>query len=654
MPGMPIRFLFRCFFTVATGAILAIPASAQKKTDTLPTPVDSSRFFYFTASRFSPDTVLLTEITHKLHGFQYYHARQINTGNIGSAEKAFSPYIIPAPGFSRGRSYFDYFGYDNLRNRKFFSVKKPYTRIVAVLGQKQEQVIAITHAQNIGKNLNVAFGFDRIRSDGFYLRQNTNNTAVNMTSSFRGPGKRYALLTNFYWTSADVAENGGIVNDELFEDNPSTNRQLIGVKISSAETNERKRGAWIKQYRAFGEKGYDTISRGDSAKPARVRMKVAPRSALYLETSIEDRDFKYFDTDTSSGVYSTIYRDSAETNDSTHLLKMDNAFGWQYLRKIPPRDFSVSKAGIGIRHQFGKLNNDTIRTTFSDILAEANLRFTFRHFLPDKSTAHKTYPDLPGIYLDLFSQYVVSGTHAGDMKAITRFSFQQANGNRLSIGADWTQREPDWLYKHYSGNHYRWQNDFSKTGLLHAVAEGELFRANLKAGLQVFNYSRPLYFDSVSLPAQLNGDLLIPGAFVNHKLKAGWFNLWSEIQYNRIADTAVIRIPELVVRESVFADFILFKKALMMQIGADVFYHTTYYADDYNPNLAQYQLQSSRKFGNYPFVDLWLSIKIKPVRIFVKMEHLNSGLMGNTYYFTQHYPQNDRALKVGFSWIFND
>lgn len=631
-------------------------ASAQntdKKKDSAAYPVDSTRYFVFTENAFGPDSLLLSDLVNTLDGFQQYHTRQINTGNIGAAEKSFALPIAPAPGFSWRRSGFDYFGFDR-NNARYFSVKRPYSRIIAVIGQKQEQVVSISHAQNFGSNLNVAFNFDRIRSQGFYLRQNTNNTGVNLLSNFRSRGKRYAFLTNFYWTAAEIAENGGILNDDLFENNPSTNRQLVGVKIGTAETSEWKRGAWTRQYWAFGEKVTDTVSRGDSTKPLRTSTRIIPQTALFLEASVDERAHRYYDTDTSSGVYDVVYRDSVLTSDSIHVLKFDNALGWQYLRRIPPAGATFSKARIALRQQAGRISTDTLRENFSDLIAEAGFRFTFRHDSVPAGEKLIRRDDYNGIYFDAAAQYFFSGTHAGDAHAFAAFVIRQTGGNRFAFSADWNYRTPDWIYRHYSGNHYRWLNDFSKTGLLTLLLEADLFRSDLKIGAGIYNYSRPLYFDSLTLPQQWDGSLLVPAAYAVHHLKAGWFHLRSDLRYQQLPDTAVIRLPVFVARESVYADLLVFRNALRLQTGFDLFYHTAYYAEDYNPNLSQFQLQGSRKFGNYPFVDFWVSLKIKPVRIFAKLEHLNSGLMEYNYYFIRHYPQNDRAFKVGFSWVFND
>ena len=65
-------------------------------------------------------------------------------------------------------------------------------------------------------------------------------------------------------------------------------------------------------------------------------------------------------------------------------------------------------------------------------------------------------------------------------------------------------------------------------------------------------------------------------------------------------------------------------------------------------------LQYDTKYGNYPFIDFFINTKIKAVRAFFKIDHLNSGWIGNKYQMTPNYPMNDRAFKLGISWRFYD
>ena len=90
------------------------------------------------------------------------------------------------------------------------------------------------------------------------------------------------------------------------------------------------------------------------------------------------------------------------------------------------------------------------------------------------------------------------------------------------------------------------------------------------------------------------------------------------------------------------------------QIGFDVFYFSSYYANSYVPALTLFKIQDNVKVGDYPFIDLFINLQVKDVSMFFKIDHLNSGFMGNNFYLTPNYPTNTRAFKFGFNWLFND
>jgi len=86
----------------------------------------------------------------------------------------------------------------------------------------------------------------------------------------------------------------------------------------------------------------------------------------------------------------------------------------------------------------------------------------------------------------------------------------------------------------------------------------------------------------------------------------------------------------------------------------NLYYNTKYYADAYNPALGVFHQQNEKKLGNYPYLDVFLNIKLKRTRFFLKYEHLNSGWIYKNYFSALHYPRNEGMFKAGISWTFYD
>jgi hypothetical protein len=72
------------------------------------------------------------------------------------------------------------------------------------------------------------------------------------------------------------------------------------------------------------------------------------------------------------------------------------------------------------------------------------------------------------------------------------------------------------------------------------------------------------------------------------------------------------------------------------------------------PALRSFYIQDERKYGNYPYFDIFLNAKIKRARLFFKYEQLNSSFMPQNYFISPHYPNPDASFTFGVLWqMFN-
>jgi hypothetical protein len=72
------------------------------------------------------------------------------------------------------------------------------------------------------------------------------------------------------------------------------------------------------------------------------------------------------------------------------------------------------------------------------------------------------------------------------------------------------------------------------------------------------------------------------------------------------------------------------------------------------PASQVFYLQDRYTTGEYPFLDVYLNARIRPVNIFVKIENVLYGYAGKSYSFVPGYYQPDRAFRFGISWMFFD
>jgi hypothetical protein len=93
---------------------------------------------------------------------------------------------------------------------------------------------------------------------------------------------------------------------------------------------------------------------------------------------------------------------------------------------------------------------------------------------------------------------------------------------------------------------------------------------------------------------------------------------------------------------------------LDLQLGADVRYHTAYFAPAYMPSTSQFHTQSDVKIGNYPVVNLYLNFHLKRTRLFIEYYHINQLFMKGSIFSMPNYPINPALLKAGLLWNFYD
>ncbi|HTL80268.1 MAG TPA: putative porin, partial [Bacteroidia bacterium] len=255
---------------------------------------------------------------------------------------------------------------------------------------------------------------------------------------------------------------------------------------------------------------------------------------------------------------------------------------------------------------------------------------------------------------------IVSGNNAGDHDIRLTTIRPNTNWDAIWADAELSRRHPDFLYDHYSGNHYRWQNDFSATDHeMVRVNWQEFFGKEMKfhsvLSAAYHSYSNLLYFDSAyQIPQQYNGTITAYEIRLKLFGGVGPVRTLTDATFNSIASSSPIHLPKYIVRESLYGEFNLFKNALLLQTGIDATYFSSFYCDAYNANLSQFFVQNSYSTSDYVYLDVWLAMKIKPVRIFVKADNVNSFISGKRYMLVPHAPQNDFCMKFGVSWVFND
>ena len=226
---------------------------------------------------------------------------------------------------------------------------------------------------------------------------------------------------------------------------------------------------------------------------------------------------------------------------------------------------------------------------------------------------------------------------------------------------------PTFYYRHYHARHFWWDND-NLDKILHSRIEGLFHYSKTKTTLRVavdeiqnytymamgYNIADDKRTGNTIDVRQKGGSLSLITLALEQNFKLGPLNWENMITYQKSTDNDVLPVPDLNIYTNLYLRFKI-ARVLKCDFGADGRFFTKYYAPDYSPALGQYAVQTGdnrTKVGEYPVVNVYANFHLKQTRFFVMMSHVNAGSGSRNYFFTPHYPLNQRIFRFGVSWNF--
>ena len=91
---------------------------------------------------------------------------------------------------------------------------------------------------------------------------------------------------------------------------------------------------------------------------------------------------------------------------------------------------------------------------------------------------------------------------------------------------------------------------------------------------------------------------------------------------------------------------------MYLQTGITVKSFDKYYADEFNPVLNEFYLQTDKLIGNYPLIDVFANARVQRARLFLKFENINALWDGGKYWVTPTQPYLDFRVRFGIIWTF--
>lgn len=616
LSSMPVIARILLFLPAFLASILSFSQS-----DTLsPSKKDTIHLRFFNASTFLCEGNYLNRDT-TLYGFQRYWIRN-STGNPGSAVVPLRAMVDESyEGFRYWANPFEDYLFTK-ENATFYTTKSPYTNLTLVSGAtKEEQIFKGVHTQNINKNWNFAGGFQRYRSDGDFLRQRNTHTSAFLNSNYSSGKGNYFLLAHLFYNNLNAQENGGIEDEGLFEEVGFQDKKYVPVRLTAAQRRIWTKGVYLKQF--FGH------SSGDPDSTVKEKAK-----GFFTHTfHIEDNRTRYRDENPDLTYYPNLFRDSLLTVDSTYFSTIENEVAWQFNNKT---GLCQPNARIGIKHQLARVKQYEIDSVINNFIVNGEVSGR-----------------LMSATWDMAGSYCVAGANAGDIFSEVKLVLPlKYASNTFTLRGGYSLIEPAFLFNRFLSNHFDWSYQWNKSQTTFAGVSFKNKRYRLEAGSSITRYNNLLYFDVAARPKQFNGSVDVATAFVKKDFFLGKWVITNNVLYQYIPDKSILRLPELITQSSIYYENALFKKALQMEIGAELIYTTEFLGNSYMPATGQFYHQNQILIGNYPYIDLFINFKIKTVRAFIKYEHVDAGFLGNRYYYSPLYPTDDGSFAIGISWDF--
>ncbi|MBL7934417.1 MAG: hypothetical protein JNM51_01260 [Bacteroidia bacterium] len=561
-----------------------------------------------------------SKIDTSITDFQNYYPRNSN-GHMGlPSAPMYIRYQPKSLGFNMQTAPFqnDMIDADQI---KYYQTKGPYASLTGIAGSKQEQMFKLLFSNTFKNKLNLTLAFNRYSGIGFYTKQQSFTNNFYTSSNYVAKSGRAGYYAYFLFNKVKYQENGGISNDSLFLEDITVNKLLLPVNLNNAKREYRTT--------SFDFNPWFRLNKTEDSSTVLSHV-------IDYQLNYSGSFTKYTDLNIASeGFYKVFYLDTVSTKDSTHWRTINN--GLNYTLKINPIH---AKLKLGIKNELNQV-----------------YQYLDSSFINNSVNA--------GLYVSknkyngfVKANYIFEGSNTNDYSVEFCNEYIQNIANIpfvLNLNAGIEKRHPDFIFNTWLSNHYSWRNQFSPTDKFQSTFSIATLDNRFDAGVVYQSIHNLIYFNELAVPEQTPVGIQNVSAFI-HKEFLLFKHLGINARYNYQSSSyqSIVSIPNHVLNGALYYQGNLFKRALQIQIGFNAQYFSEFYGYAYMPATNQYYVQTTKTVGNYPFVDFFLNARIKPVRIFVKIDHVTQGMLGNNYSLTPGYLQNDRAFKFGLNWLFFD
>ena len=547
----------------------------------------------------------------------------------------------------------------------FFNTRTPFTVLaystLPVIDWREEN-IEVMHTQNVTPFTNFGLEFNILAGKPLYENEETRVNRIGLFGSHAR--NKYSIFGTFYFNDFKVHDHGGVVDLDAFLEGQADEPWLYEMQLSEARSQYRNISFFAAQKYNLFERETRTDSLGVTTTTGKTfsishQLHYDRHLKTYSDVVDPENLWAMYEDD--------YYPEITNPFDSVSEDKLSNVF--QVILGDPDYDkISVrAYAGYEVR-RFGMLSPvdeevfSHYDTTVTDTIVlipqyrdSAVAKFNDIYFHDLYVGFHVAGPTTSKWDWVVDGKYYLAGYYQNDFMVNATFSRELFEKADLGLKGSVELQRPHYFTNHYSSSFFRWDYDFPSLFSIRGEAFVTSQELELDARARVAYLTNYFYWDQDALPRVFQGNiLLLSGQFSKHFVVSG-FNSEDMVLIQYTTAGEIMRLPLVAFYSSNYWRQSLFKGALILTVGFDLYMTTKYKASAYMPATGVFYLQDQYDLGNYPFLDVFVAFKIARTRFFVSYNNLLHGnALGNNYFTTYRYPMKPRYFRAGLVWTFYD
>ncbi|MBD5180515.1 MAG: putative porin [Bacteroidales bacterium] len=554
----------------------------------------------------------------------------------------------------------------SISSMTFYNTRIPMTLVSYTTGGGRETTqdrLKGRFSGNINSKAQIGALVDYYYSKGSYNYQAAKNFVWGFSGSYIGDRYEFQGYYNHY--NSINKENGGITDDLYITDpakvqggDPSINTKTIPTNLTASHNRVKGGELWLnnKYKLGFWEEVYS-----EEYEDSIVSRNFVPVMAFTwtLQYNQNNHMFRNTSARDEQSFWNNHYLNDQGTNDITSYHQWRNTLAVSLMEGFN----KYAAAGLTgfITHEMHSYRQATDSIPLG-VELEGLTPYPFESKIQPK--ASENYLWVGGRLAREYGKVVnyeatgeigIVGRAAGEVKLYGNLSTNiRLKKDTVTVRAfgGFYNLAPHYFYENYVSNHFMWKNDFSKTRRYRVGGDINIPHTGTYLTAGVENVQNQIYFDGNCMPQQYGGNVQVFSAAIHQNFKYRAFHWDNRVTYQTTSNDAVIPLPALAIYSNMYLTFRI--ATLHVQMGLDCDYYTRYRAVAYQPATMTFYNQREVKCGNYPFMNLYLNMKLSKTRFFVMMSHINQGLTGSNYFSMPHYPLNPRRFQMGLSVDFTN